>query len=113
MPDRVARAFRSPQEAQPHLARPASRLRSRRASPPPSTPPACVVPKLKGKTLKRAKAALRAAHCKLGTVHKPKRAKGKRRRVLVVKSSSPRRGAKPADGTVDLKLRVKPKRTHR
>lgn len=72
--------------------------------------PTCVVPKLAGKTLKRAKAALKAADCKLGTVTKPKRAKGKKKkRVLVVKSSSPRRGARPADGAVDLKLHPKPK----
>ncbi len=70
---------------------------------------ACVVPKLAGKTLARAKEALKAAHCKLGEVHKPKRPKGKKRRVLVVKSSSPRRGAEPADGRVDLKLHPKPK----
>jgi hypothetical protein len=72
-------------------------------------PRACVVPKLAGKTLARAKTALKAAGCKLGEVHKPKQPKGKKRRVLVVKSSSPRRGAKPADRTVDLKLQPKPK----
>jgi hypothetical protein len=75
----------------------------------PASPPACVVPKLVGKTLARAKTALKAAGCKLGKVTKPKRAKGKKRRVLVIKSSSPRRGAKPADGKVDLKLHPKPK----
>ncbi len=72
-------------------------------------PPACTVPKLVGKTLAQAKKALKAAHCRLGDVTKPKRAKGKKRRVLVVKSSSPRRGAKSADGRVDLKLHQKPK----
>jgi hypothetical protein len=73
------------------------------ASPTPA--PACVVPKLAGKTLARAKAALTAANCKLGEVHKPKSAK----RALVVKSSTPAAGAKPADGKVDLRLGPKPK----
>jgi hypothetical protein len=79
--------------------------------PPPPPVPACIVPKLAGKTLARAKVALKRAGCKLGKVQKPKRpkGKGKRRRVLVVKSSSPHRGAKPADHKVDLKLGPKPK----
>jgi hypothetical protein len=82
--------------------------------PPPPPPPAvCVVPKLKGKTLARAKAALRAANCKLGKIHKPKRPKGKRRHVLVVKSSSPAVGKSPADGTVDLRLGPKPRKARR
>jgi hypothetical protein len=76
------------------------------ASPPPL--PACVVPKLVGKTLARAKAALTAAHCKLGKVRKPKRLKGKGR--LVVKSSSPAGGTTPADGTVNLRLGPKPRK---
>jgi hypothetical protein len=80
---------------------------TRLKAPPPA--PACTVPKLVGKTLARAKKALKAADCKLGEVTKPKRVKGKKQRVLVVKSSSPRRGAKPADRTVDLKLHQKPK----
>jgi hypothetical protein len=78
--------------------------------PPPAPAPTCVVPKLKGKTLAQAKRALKRADCKLGEVTKPKkRPKGKNWRPLVVKSSSPRQGATPADGKVDLKLRVKPK----
>jgi hypothetical protein len=72
-------------------------------------PPSCIVPKLAGKTLARAKAALTAANCKLGTVHKPKRPKGKKRRVLVVKSSNPAAGARPASGKVDLTLAPKPR----
>lgn len=35
------------------------------------TKPACVVPKLKGDTLLAARRALTAAHCRLGTVHRP------------------------------------------
>jgi PASTA domain len=72
-------------------------------------PPACVVPKLVGKTLKAAKKKIKAASCKLGKVHKPKkRPKGKGR--LVVKSSSPAAGASPADGKVDLRLGPKPRK---
>jgi Regulator of chromosome condensation (RCC1) repeat/Putative Ig domain/PASTA domain len=70
----------------------------------------CIVPRLPGKTLARAKTALKAANCKLGKVTKPRRPNGRRGRVLVVKSTSPRPGAQPADGKVDLTLRVKPRR---
>lgn len=84
-----------------------------KASPPPPPPPpltsTCTVPKLVGKTLANAKKALKAANCKLGKVTKPKRVRGKKQPALVVKSSSPRRGAKPADGKVDIKLGPKPK----
>ena len=76
-------------------------------------PPACTVPKLVGKKLGRAKAALRAAGCKPGDVRRPKGLKGKRRRALVVKSSTPAAGAKPADGTVDLRLGPRPRKAHR
>jgi hypothetical protein len=75
-------------------------------------PPGCVVPKLAGKSLMRAKSALAAANCKLGEVHKPKRPKGKGRPALVVKSSNPRPGASPADGKVDLRLGSKPRKAH-
>lgn len=67
--------------------------------------PTCRVPKLTGKPLAKARAALRAAHCRLGKVHRPRRSQG---RPLVVKSSSPRPGASPASGKVDLTLRPKP-----
>ena len=69
----------------------------------PPRPAGCIVPMLVGKKLARAKTALTAAGCKLGTVRKPK-GKGKGRRPLVVKSSSPAAGARSADGNVDLKL---------
>jgi hypothetical protein len=69
---------------------------------PTPTPPSCVVPKLKGKTLRRAKAALKAANCTLGKVRRPRHAKGK----LVVKSSSPGPGTSLATrATVNLKLK--------
>jgi hypothetical protein len=87
-----------------------TRLRNGGAAPPPPPPPdlACIVPQLAGKTLARAKAALRAAGCKHGKVLRPKRLKGEGRGVLVVKSSNPAAGARPANGKVHLKLGPKP-----
>jgi hypothetical protein len=75
----------------------------------PPRPAGCIVPELVGKKLARAKTALTAAGCKLGTVRKPK-GKGKGRRPLVVKSSSPAAGARSAGGDVDLRLGWKPKK---
>jgi hypothetical protein len=72
----------------------------------------CIVPKLAGKTLARAKAALTAADCKLGTVQRPKRPKGKKQWVLVVKSSSPATGARSASGKVNLTLGPKPRKVN-
>ena len=67
----------------------------------PSRPEAkCRVPKLKGKSLARARRALTAAHCSLGRVKKPK---GKGR--LLVASSRPGAGTvRPAGAAVSLKL---------
>ncbi len=76
--------------------------------PPPPPPAACIVPKLPGKTPARAKAALRAANCKLGKVGKPKGMGSN----LVVKSSTPAAGATPANGTVHLKLGPKHRKAH-
>ena len=73
----------------------------------------CVVPKLVGKTLGRAKAALRKAGCELGKVHKPTRRRGKGRGALVVKSSSPAAGARLAGEKVDITLGPKARRAHR
>jgi len=65
----------------------------------------CTVPKLAGKTLGRAKAALRAAHCGIGKVSKPKHRRSKRLGQLVVKSSSPSAGTDLAAGSsVNLRL---------
>jgi hypothetical protein len=78
-------------------------------TPPAPVPPAvvCVVPKLAGKTLAKAKAAIKTANCTVGSVRKQKRLKGK---ALVVKSSKPGAGAMlPAYGKVHLKLGPKPK----
>jgi hypothetical protein len=66
-------------------------------------PVQCVVPKLAGRTLKRAKRMLEAAHCKLGTVTSPKHRKGAK---LVVRSSAPKHGARlPRDAKVKVRLR--------
>lgn len=73
--------------------------------PPTPEPAGCKVPKLAGKTLARAKAALTAAGCKLGKVTKPKPKKGQK---LVVKGSSPGAGAN-ATAAVNLRLGPKPK----
>jgi WD40 repeat protein len=65
--------------------------------PPVKLPPVvhCIVPNVKGKTLTAAGTALRAAHCKLGSVmrpaHKPKRKPGRHKRwALLVTGESPR-----------------------
>lgn len=83
----------------------------------PFTPaPKCTVPKLKGKTLAKARAALAAAHCRLGKVTKPKKRKGKKLPKLVVKSSKPVAGtvlAAEARVAVKLAAKHKPKRKHR
>lgn len=82
--------------------------------PEPPTPPtpSCTVPKVTGKTLAQAKAAIVRASCKVGKVTKPKTQPGKKISPLVVKSSTPGAGAKPASGVVALKLGPKPKARH-
>ena len=74
---------------------------------------ACVVPKLAGKTLARAKRALVAAGCKVGTVRRPRLHKGRRSSSFVVKTSTPAAGAEPAGGRVHLTLGPKPRKAHR
>jgi alpha-tubulin suppressor-like RCC1 family protein len=74
----------------------------------PPEPPACVVPKLAGKTLAQAKKALKAAACQLGTVRRPRPRAGRRLPPLVVRSSTPAVGASPAGRTVNLRLGPKP-----
>ena len=72
--------------------------------------PKCVVPKLKGKSLKQAKKALANAHCALGKVTKPRKRKHHKLPPLVVKSTSPKAGTSHAAGTkVALTLKAKPK----
>ncbi len=77
------------------------------------TPPAipsCKVPKLAGKTLSQAKAALAAAGCRVGKVIKPKPRMGQKPAALVVKSSSPAAGSLATGDVVGLTLGAKPKR---
>jgi subtilisin family serine protease len=91
------------------------------APPPPNAAPApaakCIVPKLKKKTLPRARKALKSARCKLGKVKRPKKSrkrKRRKRRTLVVKSSSPRAGVQLAENAaVNVKLGPKPKKKKR
>jgi hypothetical protein len=80
--------------------------------PPHGDPPApgCIVPKLVGKKLKAAKKKIKAAGCKVGTVQKPSQPKGKGRRPLVVKSSSPAAGARSVSGSVNITLGPKPRK---
>ncbi|MGB7686472.1 MAG: IPT/TIG domain-containing protein, partial [Solirubrobacterales bacterium] len=74
-------------------------------------PPVCVVPKLKGMELAKAKAALKDANCAVGKVTKPKPKNGKKQGPLVVKSSDPAaRTTLPADSKVKLKLGHKSKK---
>jgi hypothetical protein len=74
-------------------------------------PPVCIVPKLAGKTLARAKSALKAANCAVGKVTKPKARKGKKLGQLVVKSSKPSAGKTLEVGSkVNLKLGPKPRK---
>jgi len=62
----------------------------------------CLVPRLAGKTLARARAALGAAHCALGKVRKPR---GVKLSQLRVKSSTPAAGSTLAAGAkVSLRL---------
>jgi hypothetical protein len=79
---------------------------------PPVTTPSCTVPKLTGKTLAQAKAAIVRAACRVGKVTKPKTQPGQKTLPLVVKSSTPGAGAKPASGVVALRLGPKPKARH-
>jgi hypothetical protein len=65
----------------------------------------CVVPKLKGKTKRKARRALRAANCTLGRVRKPRKARGK----LVVSRQSPAAGTELAEGAA-VNIRLKRKR---
>jgi beta-lactam-binding protein with PASTA domain len=72
------------------------------------------VPKLKGKSLSKAKALLTKAHCKLGKVHRPKKRKHHKLGKLVVKSSKPGAGSKRAAGTkVSVTLVKAPKKHHK
>jgi DNA-binding beta-propeller fold protein YncE len=65
-----------------------------------SAPVRCRVPKLRGKTLKGARKALKQRHCRLGKVTKPRKVHSKRAIAkLVVKKQSPRAGKVRPRGT--------------
>ena len=81
----------------PPMPRPAARALAR-----------CVVPSLRNHTLGGAKAMLRRAHCRLGTVTRPKALK--RRAGLVVRSQSLRAGRSTGGGArVHVRLGVRPR----
>jgi hypothetical protein len=75
----------------------------------PQPTPACRVPKLSGKPLGQATVALKAAHCSLGKVNKPKKKAGQKPGPLIVKSSNPAPGSLSSSGKVDITLGPKPK----
>jgi Divergent InlB B-repeat domain/PASTA domain/NHL repeat len=78
---------------------------------PPPAEEHCLVPNLAGKTLRRAKAMLRAANCLVGKVSRPKARKGHRLGQLVVHSSLPAAGTPlPAGAEVDLRLGTRSKK---
>jgi hypothetical protein len=67
--------------------------------------PPCVVPDVIGKKPKAARKMIRAAGCRVGKVHRPKRPRHRRGRwILVVKSSNPAPGATAANSKVNLRL---------
>lgn len=72
----------------------------------------CTVPKLIGKTLTQAKAALRNYGCTLGKVTSRKASRKAGARRLIVKGSNPEAGTLTV-GTVSLRLGPKPDRRHR
>jgi hypothetical protein len=91
-------------------------------APPPSSPtplpkpkPACIVPKLKGKSLTSARTLLSRAHCALGKVKRPRARKGHKLGTLVVGSQSPSAGRKLAAGSKVAVVLARPakRRTHR
>jgi thermitase len=89
-----------PSQSAPTISHPASRG------------PSCRVPKLAGKTLAKAEAALKGAHCGLGRVTQPKGRSKAKAAVLLVAASSPAAGAKTA-GSVSLRLAPRHAKRHR
>jgi uncharacterized repeat protein (TIGR01451 family) len=67
-----------------------------------SSVPACVVPKLRGKSLRKAKKELRKAHCKLGKVKRRHSGKVQMSKVI----SFPKRRGKPLPVGTKVKLAV-------
>lgn len=79
-------------------------------TPPPSTPaPTCTVPATKGLTVAKAKAKLRAAHCKAGSTVKAHSKTVRNGRVI---GTSPKAGSKILRTTaVSVRVSTGPKRT--
>ncbi|HEY6150450.1 MAG TPA: PASTA domain-containing protein, partial [Gaiellaceae bacterium] len=77
--------------------------------PPPSPPPPrCVVPKVIGLTLSKAKAKIRRAHCRTGKVTKKISSRRLRNHVL---KQRPRKGTRlPNGGRVNLTVGKGPRR---
>lgn len=71
--------------------------------------PSCVVPALKGDTLRAARRAIEMAHCRVGEVREPHRHRG----TLVVVSQSNRHGQKLAGGTAIAVTMGAARPTHR
>jgi len=70
----------------------------------------CKVPKLRGKSLRAARKALKQAHCRLGGVRRPRARRGHRSPALVVLASKPGRGAvRSADARVRVTLGPRPR----
>jgi hypothetical protein len=77
---------------------------------PTTKPPACKVPKLKGKTLATARKLLAHGHCRLGKVVTPRAPKGHKLGPLVVRSQNPRAGRSLANAAkVGVRLVVRGK----
>lgn len=73
--------------------------------PPPPAEGKCLVPKLVGKTLAHARAALSAVHCSLGEVIRPQHRKRHKLGQLVIRSSSPDPGTTmPAGSRISVRL---------
>jgi hypothetical protein len=73
-------------------------------------PPACKVPKLKGKTLATARKLLARAHCRLGKVVTPRARKGHKLGPLVIGSENPGAGRSLANrAKVGVRLVVRGK----
>ncbi|HMJ03873.1 MAG TPA: S8 family serine peptidase, partial [Conexibacter sp.] len=71
----------------------------------------CVVPRVRGLSFSRARAALTRARCMLGRLTRPRARRGRRLRPLVVRSSRPGAGTVLAEhGSVALTLKQKPRR---
>jgi hypothetical protein len=69
----------------------------------PRPAPNCVVPKLRGMTVRQAQGTLRRAHCRLGKVHRPRHPP--RHHTLRVLTQSPQaRTRRAADYAVDVRL---------